>query len=249
MSIESILCTVNKDVAAPFLQNDTVKGFSLLHLPLETYQYHPIPEESELVKAGLEDYAFIIHGNLRNTRSFARWMEEEDLKEQARQRVNLAGDQPTADFLEEIGIPAILPRKDAKPIDVLEFLLRISREGNSLYPTTEQKTEEIPGLLQELEMPVTEFTVCKEVSIPVEKLKEYRERVVSVGVEAVLFHNRSSIIRIKKAFPELDLSSVKRIAGSRGVAEKLKEEGLEADVQAQGSWTSISAVLEELDYY
>lgn len=246
MSTEAILCTVNRDLAAPLLQHETVKNLSLLHLPLETYQYQPVAEESELVKAGLEDYAFIIHGNLRNTRSFARWMDEEGLTEQARQRVNLAADQPTADFLEGIGIPAILPRKDAKPIDLLEFLLRISREGNSLYPTTEQKTEEIPGLLQELEMPVTEFTVCKEISIPAETLDEYRERVESAGIKAVLFHNRSSIIRVRKAFPELDLSSVKRIAGSRGVAEKLKEEGLEADVQAQGSWTSISAVLEAL---
>src|SRR5690625_5566786 len=52
---------------------------------------------------------------------------------------------------------------DALPIfDILEFLLRISTQGNVLYPTTDQHTEEIPGLLKELKMGVTEFTVCAE---------------------------------------------------------------------------------------
>ncbi|MEX0647630.1 MAG: hypothetical protein WEA56_15280 [Balneolaceae bacterium] len=243
MSSESILFTANEDLAAPLFQFDAVKKTGLLHLPLETYEYYPEPEEGAVIQDKLDDFAFVVHANLRNARYFLQWVEERHLLKQVQQRVNLAADEPTAVFLEDKEIPAILPRKDAKPIDVLEFLLRISRDGSTLYPTTDQKTGEIPGLLQELEMPVNEFTICRETSVPPVKLEKYRKRVISADVKSVLFHNRTSILRIRKAFPELDLSSIQRIAGSKGVAEKLKEEGLEADVQAHGSWASIAGVL------
>src|SRR5690625_7195690 len=60
---------------------------------------------------------------------------------------------------------------DALPIfDILEFLLRISTQGNVLYPTTDQHTEEIPGLLKELKMGVTGFTVCAERSLTQEEV-------------------------------------------------------------------------------
>src|SRR5690625_7778084 len=78
-----------------------------------------------------------------------------------RSNIHLLKNQSEADMLEESGIPAILPRDGASAIDMLEFMLRISQQAAVLYPCAEESSEEIPGLLQELEMPVTEFTACR----------------------------------------------------------------------------------------
>ncbi len=241
-----ILFTANKDIASPFLEMETVKTEQYLHLPLENYHYRVADEESEQVKHHLEEIAFIIHGNLRNTRYFIRWMREHSQEEAVQNCVNLVLDQSTADFLEAEGIPVILPRPDAKPIDILEFMLRISKEGQTLYPTSEQKTEEMPGLLIELDMPVAEFSVCEEKPLDEKQLEMYRKQVASTQLKAVLLHNRSSYIRCKTAFPGLDFSGLDVIAGSKGVAELLRDEGIKPACQALGSWRSIAEVTGKL---
>jgi len=241
-----ILLTADKDIAAPFLEMDTVPKQDLLHLPLEKFQFSPIDEESNEVKNRLSDFSFIIHGNLRNARFFAEWMKQNEAKEQVTKCVNIVLDKPTSIFLEAHGIPAIQPREPAKPIDILEFMLRISKEGNTLYPTSENKTDEMPGLLKELEMPVAEFTVCSEVTLDDKELKSYKKEIESRRVDTVILHNRSAYIRVKTAFPELDLQKTTIVSGSLGLTEMLEEDGLKPDYLAKGSWASIAKVLSEI---
>jgi hypothetical protein len=238
---QTILFTANPDSAA------TLPAVTrLLQLPLQHFSAHVNTEESRIVKNTLEGFTFIIHGNLRNARYFVEWMQQNDLLLNVQNRINLAVDKPTSDFLEREKIPAVLFRENGKPIDVLEFMLRISKQGSTLYPTTDSKTEEMPGLLKELEMPVCEFTVCRETTISEVLLNEYRERVSQANLKAILFHNRSSITRIKTAFPELNFDHYMLISGSPGVTEKLREDGHLPDIEADGSWHSIAEVVEEI---
>jgi len=241
---QNILFTANPDNAA--ILPSLTEMDKLLHLPLQHFTTHQNPEESRIIKSTLADFTFIIHGNLRNARYFVEWMHQNDLLKNVQNRINLAVDKPTTEFLEREKIPAVLFRENGKPIDVLEFMLRISKQGSTLYPTTDSKTEEMPGLLKELEMPVSEFTVCREITISEDRLNEYRDSVSRANLKAILFHNRSSITRIRTAFPELNFNHYKLISGSPGVTEKLREEELLPAIQANGSWYSIADVLEEI---
>lgn len=215
-------------------------------MPLEQYRFHASDEESNEIQRHMDEFAFIIHGNLRNARYFTEWMKQKAVADKVRSCVNIVLDKPTGEFLEEFDIPAIQPREPAKPIDILEFMLRISKEGNTLYPTTDNKTEEMPGLLKELQMPVAEFTVCEEVPLDENTLKDYKAEVGKNPVEVVLLHNRSSYVRVKTAFPDLNLSAKTVVAGSLGVAETMEKEGIKPDYLAKGSWASIAKVLDEI---
>src|SRR5690625_2662676 len=122
----------------------------LLHIPLERTRYHTFEEEEKLIAGSLNEYTFTIYGGLKNAHYFLKYVEQQHLEKQVLNQIHLVTDHPTRRFLEENGIPAILPRERVKGIDILEFLLRISTQGDVLYPTTDQHTEEIPGLLNEL---------------------------------------------------------------------------------------------------
>ncbi len=241
-----ILFTANEDVAAPFLQLNREIAEDILHVPLENFEYHTLAEEEDEILERFADFTFIIHGNLRNARYFTEWVRQNSLEKKVINCINLAIDKPTAIFLEENGIPAIQPRQHAKPIDILEFMLRISREGITLYPTTEQKTDEMPGLLLELQMPIAEFTVCREVSLDEDQLSSYRKTVNGADIDTVLVHTRSAFTRIKTAFPDLSLSQKKVIAGSPGVDELLRSEGITPASTAYGSWNSLAKELQDI---
>jgi uroporphyrinogen-III synthase len=240
-----ILFTANEDVAAPFLQINQELKENLLHVPLENFTYHTLSEEEDEILERFSEFTFIIHGNLRNARYFTEWMKQNSVEKEVVNCINLTLDKPTASFLEQNGIPAIQPREHAKPIDILEFMLRISREGITLYPTTEQKSDEMPGLLLELQMPIAEFTVCREASLQEKQLKLYRKEVSEADVDTVLIHTRSAYNRIKAAFPDLDLSQLRVIAGSPGVEELLRKEGIESNSTAYGSWYSLAKTVQE----
>lgn len=241
---KTALFTANNDVATSFLKEiNQSDGWQLLHLPLENYSYYVDLEEEELILENVDSFSFIIHGNLRNARYFIQWVEESNTLEQVRNIVHLVPNQASVDFLAKLNIPAVMPREEARPIDIIEFMLRISREGTVLYPTTDQKDEEIPGLLQELEMPVVEFSVCREKILSSEILNNYREEVSDTPLDAVIFHSRSSVTRIQTAFPHLDLKSVECISSGQAVTQKLRESEIEANEEARGSWRSLLATL------
>jgi uroporphyrinogen-III synthase len=243
MSYQNVLITAYRDLATPFFMMAEELEIPLQHLPLEHYRFEPDPEESDELNNNFDRFVFVVHGNLRNARYFMEWIEEEEQLERLRQKVNIAADQPTSKFLEKRGIPAVMPAPFAKAIDVIEFLLRISQQGGVLYPTNNQKTEEIPGLLHELEMPVMEFQVCSEQPIDNNTLRNYRKTIATTPPDAILFHNRSSVIRIATAFPSLDFESITCVSEAFAVSQKLKNEGLKADLEGKGSWKSVAELL------
>lgn len=243
---KTALFTANRDVATSFLHAiRESEGWQLLHLPLENYSYSVNLDEEELIREKLSSFSFIIHGNLRNAKYFMQWVEEVEALREVQNIVHLVSNQASIDFLATFEIPAVMPRQDARPIDIIEFMLRISREGTVLYPTTAQKEEEVPGLLQELEMPVLEFQVCREETLDAKELEKYREKVSDTELDSVIFHSRSSVTRIQTAFPNLDFSSVECISSGQAVSQKLRESGIEPNLEARGSWRSLLATLTE----
>ena len=246
MKSETILFSGNSDVAAPLLKLLKESKLKFLHLPLEPYQFEVDEEEHEQVLSKCDNYAFVVYGNLRNARFFMQWMFEHDKLSEFKEKVHLAADQPTAEFLEKNGLPAIIPKQNARPIDVLEFVLHISYQGAALYPCTDQKAEEIPGLYKELEMPVGEFSVCRENSLEETTLEKYRKCVAENRVDTVLFHNRSSVVRLKTAFPKFDFHSCRCLSGSPGVSEKMAAEGLTPFAEADGNWVSMAKMIKEV---
>lgn len=238
------LFTANEDVAASFLNAiRNSKGWELLHLPLENYSYSIDLEEEEIVSEKMSSFSYIIHGNLRNARFFIQWVTEMNILEEVRNIVHLVPNQASVDFLAEYEIPAVMPREDARPIDIIEFMLRITREGAVLYPTTDEKDEEVPGLLKELEMPVVEFQVCKEDSLAAKTLQEYRKKVHATNLDTVIFHSRSSVTRIQAAFPELDFNKLDCISSGQAVTQKLLESNISPALEARSSWRSLLAIL------
>ncbi len=241
--MHQILITANQDLAAPLFKSTSVPSDKVLHLPLELFRYKSIKKESDYVLEHFSSYSFIIHGNLRNARFYVEWLHRNKAISDAQQIANLVLDKPTSEFLEQNKIPAIMPKKDAKPIDLLEFMIRISKEGISLYPSSKNKAEEMPGLLKELDMTVHEFVVCEEKQVSESTLDNYLAELSSASIDTVLFHNRSSVIRTLTAFPDLPYSSLKLVAGSNGAEKKMEEEDLTADQKANGTWKSIAELL------
>jgi len=240
MSKADILLTANDADCQHFLSRlDKIKAH-LLHLPLEKYERYVESDVAKSLIDRLDEFVFIVHGNTRNAGFFLHWANENKLMDKCKNRIHLVSDPATSGLLEEHSLPAIMPRVFAKGIDVIEFMLRISTEGAVLYPTSDSHTEEIPGLLKELEMPVTEFTVCRERTLTGDELKSYRKNIQAAEVELVLFHNRSSVKRIKLAFPEMDLHQTRNIAADRGVAEFMKSENIPVAETANGTWLSLA---------
>lgn len=243
---KTALFTANEDVAASFLNViRESQGWELLHLSLENYSYAIDMDEEEMISEQMNSFSYIIHGNLRNARFFIQWATEMSTLEEIRNIVHLVPNQTTVDFLDRYNIPAVMPREDARAIDIIEFLLRITREGTILYPTTDAKDEEVPGLLKELEMPVIEFQVCKEDSLESKMLEDYRQKAYSADVDTVIFHSRSSVTRIKAAFPDLDFNALECISSGQAVTEKLLESNISPALEARGSWRSLLSILRD----
>lgn len=243
--MKRILITAEWDEAGIVLDPLQESNLDVLNLPLEDYCFNADPEQDNAFCREIKSFKFVIYGGLRNARYFLKWMEENKMNDEMRRKIHLVMNKHVADFLEEAGIPAILPREDSSPIDLMEFLLRISINGQVLYPCTESITEEMPGLLHELEMPVTELPVCKPVPMDSKKLEEYRRSIMQAPPDSVLFHSRGSVIRTKTAFPTLELNEKTLVSASAGVTQKMYEENLTADYQASGSWNSVFKILRD----
>jgi len=245
MSLNSLLVTVSAESCGNFKRIIEKESEHILHLPLENYQFEFRREESDEIISNLNTFSFVIYGSLRNAAHFIKWVHEKDLLSKVQTLVHFSMDEPASAFLEHNGIPSIMPRENAAPIDILEFFLRISREGKTLYPAVDGKAEEMPGLLKELEMEVVEFSVCKEVKLPPDRLREYKQKVTKQKPDAVLFHNRSSLTRTKAAFPGLNLQKMKILSGSAGVTQALIDMGIEPDFEAGATWQSIQNWIED----
>ncbi len=217
-----------------------------LHIPLEQYEYHQDDDQNRALLQQMDTFQFVVYGGLRNARYFLNWINNSDKKDEILSKVHLVMDEPAANYLEDNGVPAILPKERARPIDIMEFLLRITLNGAVLYPCTEGSSEEMPGLLEELEMPVAEFTVCRSVPFDKSEINAKKDELRKAQPDTILFHSRGSVIRTRTAFPDLDLGSKQTIAASAGVAQKLRQEGIEPDEVASGSWESVFHLVRKL---
>lgn len=240
-----LLVTADRDESAVLVDKMEETAWEIIHLPLQQYHYQEDPELSTSVVSGLDQFRFVMYGGYRNARYFFNWVEEYGKLEDVQQLIHLAMNSREANFLEERGIPVIVPVDGGRPIDLMEFLLRLSTEGSVLYPGTDGEAEEIPGLLEELGMPCAELTVCGTKPLAENQLKRLREQISTTVPDVILFHNRGSVIRTRTAFPDLDFSSCQLIAASEGVAWKMNQEGLQPDLTAGGTWASVQKLLQE----
>ncbi len=219
-----------------------------LHYPLERYQ--PLEADEEILETleELDEYENIVHGSKRNARYFVEKVSEYDKLDVARNRLNLALNQHTANFLEEQGVPAVHPHSDGKAIDLMEFMLRVRRIGKTLYPCGDKTAEDLPGFLRELDVPVEELVLFTLEGPEDEALREYRKELAAHKPAVIVFHSRRSVNRTLAAFPNLNYSDAHVISAAQAITEKLEAENIEVDAQAEGSWDSVlEEVLEALD--
>lgn len=244
--MKRLLLTADTLESEPFRKRMEEAGVDVLHLPLDHFDFAPDPEQERGILPELDQFRYVIHGGIRNATHFLQWVESSGLKERMSTKVHLTHHASAAGTLEAAGIPAVCPEGATRPIDLIEFLLRISGSGAVLYPVADGETEEIPGLLEEVGIECTEMIVSRSRSLESEELAGYRQRLRDTPPDGVLFHSRGSVIRTWTAFPSLKESNLIHIAASQGAAWKLAREGGEADHQASGSWDSVAALIADL---
>lgn len=242
----SVLLTAAKEDTEVFRSSLDELDFSLLHYPLERYQKIEADESVLNAFQQLDSFENIVHGSKRNARFFIEKVKELDKLEEARDRLNLALTQYTADYLEEEGIPAVHPESGGKAINLMEFMLRIKRLGETLYPCGDKTKEELPGFLQELDIPVQELVLFTLEGPLEEDLQKYQKDIAAHNPEFVIFHSRRAVNRTLAAFPNVDFGSAQVISGNQGTTEHLKDSDIAPDLQAEGSWDSILEKLTEV---
>lgn len=220
---------------------------SILHYPLERYE--AVEDNAKVLDTLelLDEFENIVHGSKRNARFFVDFVKEYDKVDAARNQLNLAQNQHTADYLEEEGIPAVHPHSDGKAIDLMEFMLRIRHIGETLYPCGDKTAEDLPGFLRELDIPVQELVLFTLEGPKEEELQKYQKEIAAHEPKVIVFHSRRSVNRILAAFPHLNFGQSHIVSGDQAVSDKLGKEEITVDAQAEGSWSSIEEkVLEGL---
>lgn len=242
---QTVLLTAAAEDTEHFRHEMNRLNGSLLHYPLERYKKVTNDVMIVNVFAKLAEFENIAYGCKRNARFFVDKMKELNKLNEVRERLNLALNQQTAEYLEREGIPAIHPQANGKAINVMEFMLRTRRLGNTLYPCGDKTKEDLPGFLQELDIPVKELVLFTLEGPQQQELEKFQENMATHAPAVVVFHSRRSVNRTLAAFPHLDYTEAGVIAGDRGVAERLKEKEVNVTGQAEGSWPSILAQVEE----
>ena len=206
---------------------------ALLYLSHEVIQaplkYYEIIDEDELITEtfeGFSAYKNVIHGSKRNTEFFWMQVEKFNKVEELKTKLNFVIDPLTQDFLEKKGVPAVLPHAKAKPIDVLEFMIRFKRMGTTLYPAGDNTREEMPGLLEELGVAYNDLTVFRERGLTEDEVSNTLIDLQSKDWDGILFHSRSSVNRFFALAPEYDFTSKKVFALNQTVDDRLKEFGM-----------------------
>lgn len=242
---KKLLITADAHFAAPLLNKLRNLPVHPIHLPLESFTVRNDGSFGRQFHSALSQISFISYENLRNAFFFLKWCDTNGFRDHLNQFIHLCIDHTTAEFLESENIPAILPRPGAKAIDLLEFILRISKEGVVLSPGTMNRKQELPGLLQELELPFIEYDVCEEENINSHTVDSYQKIISEKKPDIILFHSKSSVNRTEAVFPELMSDNVIRIAANAGTAQKLNNKGYRPDEIANGTWPSVTDQLKK----
>ncbi len=239
----SVLLTAATEDTEVLRSNLEEQQLTLLHYPLERYE--PVEDNTEILDTLelLDEFENIVHGSKRNAQFFVDVVKEYDKLDAARNQLNLALNQHTADYLEEHGIPAVHPHSDGKAIDLLEFMLRIKHIGETLYPCGDKTAEDLPGLLRELDVPVEELVLFTLEGPEELKLQEYQKEIAAHDPAIAVFHSRRSVNRMLAAFPNLNYEDAHIISGDQAVTDKLGKEDIDVDTQAEGSWASIEEIV------
>ncbi|NGP75415.1 uroporphyrinogen-III synthase [Balneolaceae bacterium YR4-1] len=239
----TVLLTAAKEDSEEIRQLLKEKKMEVFHFPLEIYV--PVKNKTDIEEtfSQFSEFKNIVHGSIRNARFFIREVESMGKIEEVRKILNLTLDEDTATYLEESGVPAVCTYAGNKSINLVEFMLRLRRMGATLYPCGSHHKEEIPGFLEELDIPVKELELFDLEGPEEADLKSYRQKLAEKQPEAVLFHSRRSVTRTLAAFPELDYESVRVISADKGISKKLSENGIEVDDEADGSWVSLAELL------
>jgi uroporphyrinogen-III synthase len=230
------------DIAKSLLEQ---RGAKIIHTPLEQYEAEVNDAKLQMAFEALPAVDQIIYGYKRNALFFLEQAIRHDMMDEVRHKLNFAVDTATAEVLEEAGIPAVQPGEDGSAIKLIEFMLKINRMGPTLYPTGEGTKEEIPGLLEELEIECAKIPLYKKVGPSKDELEDFRITVYAEKPEIIFFHNRSSVNRILAAYPDLTWSEHTNVAVSKGVEQKLLSKEIKVDVVANGSWKSVVSKLGE----
>ena len=216
------------------------KNAEPVHMPLE--RYVPIQDSTGIEETlnQLSEFENIIHSNLRNSRYFMRQVDSLGKIEPVRQRLNLTMDEETATFLEDTGVPAVCTYAGGQSINLVEFMLRLRRMGATLYPCGSHRKEEIPGFLEELDIPVKELELFDLKGPQDEELGYYKRQLSEKEPDVILFHSRRSVNRTLAAFPELDYQNMRIISADKGISKKLSEKNISVDEEGEGSWESMA---------
>ncbi len=237
--VQSILLTSAKKDSEQILRFFKQKDLPFIHAPLEVYiSKNNDPAISEALN-NLDEVETIIYGHKRNAIFLLRQLNKYNRVEDAGNCLNLAKDGSTFDFLESHGIPAVQSPHGSRPIDMIELMLRLQRLGKTLYPCGSHKSEHFPGLLEELNIPVTELELFDLKGPAEEDLKNFQNDVKAQKPGTVIFHSRRSVTRILAVFPKLDYQRMQVISADTGITKKLKENDISVDVEAEGSWKSV----------
>lgn len=219
------------------------KEIQVFHFPLELYVSVEDKSDIEETFSELSGFENIVHGSLRNARFFIREVDSLGKLKEVRNILNLTLDEATATFLEESGVPAVCTYAGGKSINLVEFMLRLRRMGATLYPCGSHHKEEIPGFLEELDIPVKELELFDLEGPGESDLVSYRQQLSERQPDAILFHSRRSVTRTIAAFPDLDYESIRIISADKGISKKLSEKDIAIDEEAEGTWESIAELL------
>lgn len=239
----TILLTAAIDDSVEIRKLLSEKEFELMHFPLERYE--PVEDTTDIEETfgRLNEFENIIYGSLRNARYFMQQLESLNKIEAVRKRLNLTLDEETAVFLEDSGIPAVCTYAGGKSINLVEFMLRLRRMGPTIYPCGSHRKEEIPGLLEELNIPVKELELFDLKGPENEELENYRQELDASKPDVIFFHSRRAVNRTLAAFPDLDYPGIKIISADRGVTKKLESKGIDINGEGEGSWESMAKIL------
>jgi len=203
---------------------------NILHLPLQQYQSISSSENISQALDHLPEYRNIVFSDLFATRYFLELISPTDLLQKMQNCVYFARNKKVYNLLNSRGIPAIRPQKNEKAIDVVEYMLQFKRFGATLYPCRKNSSDEIPGFLEELGIPVNELAVYKTKRLSPEVIASYTQAIEEDPPDAVLFHSIRSVNTLPSVFSMISMSDVKKIALNTHIAQKMEQQNIPADL-------------------
>lgn len=240
---KEVLITAAEEDAVSILEYLKEKDLRAVHYPLERYKANADSASVKEFLDGLAEFENIVYGSLINARYFVEQAEKHKAKKAVRQCLNLTLDEDSAKFLEEHGVPAVCTFAGGRAINAVEFMLRLRRMGATLYPCGSHRKEELPGLLQELDIPVQELELYDLEGPKEEDLNRFRKEMEDRGLYGVVFHSRRSVNRTLAAFPDRNYDGIHVVSADSGVTEHLKDKGIAVAEEGEGSWASIAELL------